>query len=57
MENNYSYKGREQVRYSLQRFISLLCHEMDSNHRIPYDKVSYDYLVSLSYEIDRELSF
>lgn len=57
MENNYSYQGREEVRNSLQRFISYLCHEMDSNKRIPYDKCAYDYLVALSYEIDHELGF
>lgn len=57
MKNNYSYKGREEVRNSLQRFIGYLCHEMDSNKRIPYDKQSYDYLVNLSYKIDHELGF
>lgn len=57
MDNNYSYKGREEVRDSLQRYISYLCHEMDSNKRIPYDQKSYDYLVYLSYDIDRELSY
>ena len=57
MEKEYSFKGREEVRNSLQRYISYLCHEMDSNKRIPYDSITYDYLVRLSYDIDHELGF
>lgn len=56
-DSKFSFKGREEVRNSLQRFISYLCHEMDSNKRIPYDSITYDFLVRLSYDIDHELGF
>lgn len=55
--DSLSIKGREECHRLLSSVINYLCHEMDSNHRIPYDKKAYDYLVSLSYEIDRELGF